>query len=506
MISTIIITHQRFFKKLFLTLCIGFTGNLIAYKIVNIPNQLEFVILFSLLILYPIVKIPAIGIYLMFISLPFIPFFRRVYYIKYSRPNIDPLIAIQDVIILFIIIGIFQFFNKVIDFKNSSFSKRISIVLLFYILYSILRTFVLNTLPINQAILQLHFYVPSVFAFYMGLLYAEKTEFLKKLWSITIFLGLFAALYGFKQLLFGYSKAEQLWFSSISFNTLFIKGIARPFSIFQSPANMADYMILSTIGVFIVISFSKSKSIKLILITILPVFAYATLITSVRSNWIGLLLVYPLWFFFFKIRDSKKKILIITLSIIFFLFFQSLEFSIQYDIGIKKFSSLLESMIDQNYINLLISERTGAINNPFEERSFLSRIFLWKYMISLSFEPVTGLMGRGTGSINVDSLYFNYLAQFGYPGFIFIVILTILIIYRGLRTISKNYIDAENIHLLKGIVMLNIIFAIINITGTHIHSFPGDIYFWFWNGVLVRLYDLYSSSDNWTKNENTINS
>jgi hypothetical protein len=30
--------------------------------------------------------------------------------------------------------------------------------------------------------------------------------------------------------------------------------------------------------------------------------------------------------------------------------------------------------------------------------------------------------------------------------------------------------------------------AIIGITGSHIHAFPGDSYFWFWNGVLIGLW------------------
>jgi hypothetical protein len=33
---------------------------------------------------------------------------------------------------------------------------------------------------------------------------------------------------------------------------------------------------------------------------------------------------------------------------------------------------------------------------------------------------------------------------------------------------------------------MNIMFAIMNTTGSHIHAFPGDVYFWFWNGVLLK--------------------
>lgn len=69
---------------------------------------------------------------------------------------------------------------------------------------------------------------------------------------------------------------------------------------------------------------------------------------------------------------------------------------------------------------------------------------------------------------------------------IFISAIFIAFILKGLHTIDTSE-NPDIVTLAKGITILNIVFAIISITGTHIHYFPGDIYFWFWNGVLVHL-------------------
>jgi len=42
------------------------------------------------------------------------------------------------------------------------------------------------------------------------------------------------------------------------------------------------------------------------------------------------------------------------------------------------------------------------------------------------------------------------------------------------------------IALVKAILVFDAVFALMNITGSHIHSFPGDTYFWFFNGVLMN--------------------
>lgn len=483
-------SEHNILNTLLLIGAVSVIGNFLAYKIVHIPVQLEAVLYFTLFAFYPLIRKPTIGIYLIFTVIPFIPFIRRLYYLRYLRPDIDPLIAVSDIIIMITMIGLFFIFRENREQHRSV--RIINRIVLCYFGYMILRTFVVNILPLQEALMRMRFYAPTVLLFLIGSLFAMHTGLLKRIWVITITTGCLAALYGFKQLFIGYSEAEHLWFSSISFTTLFIKGLARPFSIFQSPASFADYMQFAIIGVLI-LSDKDKKIFRKGLLFLLPFYFYAALITSVRSNWVGILLSLILWLLILQIKSNTKRIaLIITLGLLF-ITSQLLDFSIKYDVAINSLTSSITGTFNQQQLNLLVTERTSAISNPFEEYSLLSRISLWKYLITLSRYPPHALLGRGVGTLNADSLYFTYLAEFGYPGLIFILWFIIYSIQKGFKLIDSTA-PREIVSIAKGITLMNLVLAVVNITGTHIHSFPGDVYFWFWNGVLFKLCAEYGTT------------
>jgi hypothetical protein len=469
---------------------IVFIGTFIAYKIVHIPKQAEFVLIIAFLLFYPILRYPTVGLYIVFTISPLIPFFRRLYYLVYGRPGIDPLIMMPDLFIILIFIGIFFEFRERIRMDSN---KDILLLITLYLAYLIIRTFVFNSLPLQEAIAKLKFYAPSVIMFYIGWLFANNHRLLKRILFLSIILGIISCLYGFNQLFLGYSTAEKLWFSSISFTTLFIKGIARPFSFFQSPAAFADYLIICIICLLIFTDIIKSPY-KIVAFIIIPILFYGVLITSVRSSWVGAMFVFFVWFVFLRIKNVGGRIIMILFLICFFIVYQYFDDVITSGIGFKGVNSIIFSPSTQNtsYVDLLVTKRASALVNPFEEHSFVSRIALWKFIITSSVNIERALLGRGLGVLNADSLYFTYLAEFGYPGFLFIVFLTLMFILRGLKIINYSQ-NKFVVALVKGIITLNFSFAIMNITGSHLLSFPGDFYFWFLNGALISYY---------SKNEN----
>lgn len=458
-------------------------GLFIAYKIVHIPLQLELVALFTAAAFYPIVRKPVLGIYLLFVVMPLVPHIRRLYYLLHQRPSVDPLIATGDIITMVTFTGLFFAFRE--RWNTDDKDKTIGRVILLYFCYLLLRVFFLNSFPPMEALARFRFYGPAVLLFFLGGYYAKNFALLRRIWIITIIMGALAALYAFKQLFYGYSEAEKLWFSSISFTTLFIKGIARPFSFFQAPASFADYMQLSIIGVVVIYNTIASAR-KYMLLPLIILYFYGALITSVRSNWIGIVLSLVIWGVVLQLRDNRKRIGIIITLFMFFFIAQLFGFGGLQGEGIDTIFSVLGGGVNQHYMDLLITERSSAITNPFEEYSLLSRVNLWWYIFDLSSDPIMAIFGRGVGVLNADSLYITYLAEFGYPGVIFIVWFVVLTIRRGFMLVDSD-VSREQIALAKGIVLMNVVFAVINITGTHIHSFPGDIFFWFWNGVLIRL-------------------
>jgi len=461
---------------------IGIAGCFLAYKIVHIPLQLEVTLLFTAIMFYPILRQPATGVYLLFIIMPFISFLRRLYYLLHQRPGIDPLIATGDLLTIVTLTGLFFAFRE--ERADQPVAPVVKNCITVYFFYLLLRVFFLNSLPLTEAIMRFRLYGPAVLLFFVGAHFSRNRTMLINLWKITIIIGLIGALYGFKQLFIGYSVSEKLWFSSISFTTLFIKGFARPFSLFQSPAAFADYMQLSIVGSLIL--FNMYRTVKRYLfLPLIALFFYGALITSVRSNWIGILLSLLVWFVVLAIRRNSRRLIAIFGLIAVFLVLQIFSDNTSGG-GLENVFEILGGGFNQQYMNLLVTERSSALSNPFEEYSFLSRINLWRYIIELSADPVMALLGRGVGVLNADSLYFTYLAEFGYPGMIFILWLVGYTIRKGLL-FSGTFTDHTTVSLVKGITLMNIVFVVVNITGTHIHAFPGDVFFWFWNGVLIAI-------------------
>ncbi|MFW5784929.1 MAG: hypothetical protein ACOCW1_01980 [Chitinispirillaceae bacterium] len=466
----------------FCSLLIISGGVYLGRMLVNIPDQWEVVILFCAIAFYPVFRYPVVGIYILFTILPFIPYFRKLYYLVYQRPSVDPLIMLGDIVAAMIICGLYFVFRerREYDYPVRVFSK----IIVVYLVYAVVRSVFYNELGMREGLLQIRFYVPQALMFFAGIVFAEDKKLLKNLLKITVTIAVVAALYGLKQLYLGYSDAERIWFSSVSFNSLFIGGSARPFSFFQSPAAFADYMQIAIFGLLVLVQASRSR-LKHVYLLLLPLLCYAILITSVRSNWAGMVLSLFIWFTFLNVRGTRKRIAFIFFICLAFAVLSIWEEAFQSGVNPVRFAEAILGRSEDSIVNTLIVDRMGAVMNPFQEHSMLSRIALWKYVFSLSLNPFYAFIGRGTGALNVDSLYITYLAQFGYLGFFFIVALVVCFIHKGF-TFIDNSRDRTMSVLVKGITAFNITFAVMNLTGTHIHAFPGDTYFWLLNGVLIK--------------------
>ena len=423
--------------------------------------------------------------------MPFIPFIRRLYYLAYARPETDPLIIVGDLIVAIMVLGLFFTFRE--QLQQGKHRSRIVFLVLFYFAYMVARTFVANELPIATALLRFRFFGPQVLLFFVGLLYANYENHMKRLWGITIIVAVTAVMYGLKQSLFGYSEAEKIWFSSIDFTSLFIKGIARPFSFFQSPAAFADYLQLAVIGLIFFSGYGRFSG-RVIWI-VLPLLWTGVLITSVRSSWVGMALSFFIWLFIVRVRGFRHRLIFLSVMVICFMLFDVVQTVIQTGLGV---GSIVTSVAGSDQVSqtmtLLVQERAKAIENPFQEHSMLSRIALWKYIFDMTAQPQLALLGRGVGVLNADSLYITYLADFGYPGLVLIMAIFVLFIRYGFKVIDSTR-GSWKVSIATAVVTMNIVMAIISITGSHIHAFPGDSYFWFWNGVLVGIWQVQSAPE-----------
>ena len=467
-------------------------GHIIGRFIVAVPSHLELLVLIGTAAFYPILRRPIIGMYAVCIGAPFIPYVRRLYYLGYARPQTDPLIMLAELFLVLMLAGLFFELREL--FQHERPLRPYLVFIAGYCSYLALRMVLFTYVPLEQGILLFKYYGVVALFFFVGAVYASQTTHLKRFWYLTLLIAVAGALYGIQQLFVGYSRAEEMWFSSIQFSTLFIKGIARPFSFLQAPSAFAEYLLLGILGMLMAGGWlGKPYRWVLIALTALP--AYGILITSVRSSWIGMLAIPPLWYGILKVRGTRARCVAGVLCVLLFVGYQTVTEVTGSDFGIDDVVRVLGgSLGNAEIIDLFVTTRTSAVSNPFEEHSFLSRMALWSMIIRLSSEPTLALMGRGLGALKADSLYFTYLAEFGYPGLLLILSVFGVFLARGLRVIDRHP-DPDVVVLARGIMVMNVVFALLSVTGNPIHAFPGDVYFWFWNGVLVRLSTQLPSPD-----------
>lgn len=473
---------ERNIRTVLFYAAIVLAGHFLASIMFNIPRQAEMLALVGIVLFYPILRNPLIGIYTFFIVSPLSTHFRRLYYLVHDRPGTDPLIIVGEVIMGFTFIGLFFTLR---DYKVHEQARYYVRLVAGYFLYMVLRVFLFSHSPVSFTLPRFKFYGPAVLLFFLGILCAERVRDLKRLWIITIVLSSTASLYALKQLYLGYSQAEQIWYQSIDFTTLMIKDIVRPFSFFQAPVVFADYLQVGIIGIVILWLWDKTLP-RVVLLLLGGLLFYGILITSVRSSWIGAFATLIFLFTFANVRGNRRRIGVIVGLLLAYIAYELITGTLGIQAGLDSaVTNISTGLARQQYLDLLIADRTGAVVNPFEEHSMVSRIYTWKMILVTSKDVLIGLVGRGMGQFKADSLYFTYLAEFGYTGLVFLLVVIFGFLWNGLKVIDRCP-EPEIQALAKGITVLNLVLILVSITGTHIHTFPGDAYFWFWNGVIVN--------------------
>jgi hypothetical protein len=456
----------------------------IGYLIFNLPSQRIMVAIGAALAFYPIIRYPIVGMYTVVCLSPFIPFIRRLYSVTHGRPGVDPLIVLPDTLLILTVIGLF--FRLKDEWQTNGKVRNTGMLVFAYFAYMLVRVFVFNEHGAAYVFPTFKSYGPMVLFFFVGIVYGDQLHHMKRLWAITVLLAVIASLYGFKQLLVGFSHAESVWVSSVNFTSLFVENIPRPFSVFQAPVAFADYAQLGVLGALMMMAWQKGRA-RFIWLLLVGLFFYAILITSVRSSWIGVMLSLLLWFFLFRFRSMSTRI---AALVVVGLGYATIEFVAGFSsvgLGMDSFLELVTSVIpDHQRLDMLVTKRSGALTDPFGEHSFLSRMVLWRYIFKLSMVPEYAILGRGLGCLKADSLYVTYLAEFGYPGVLLIVFLFVYFTKKAMGLASRAT-DPVIAAIAKGTATMNIVFAVVSFTGTHIHYFPGDAYFWLWNGVVIKL-------------------
>lgn len=447
-------------------------GFFFAWRLLKIPTRLETAAFFVIFFVIPTLRWPKFAVYYLFTITLFIPLFRRVYYLIHSRPKVDYLMLIGDGVMVGFIGTLILLWIK----NKERIKEPLTVLVLIYAALLFIKVFFLNEGNLETGLYGFKFNGLYVLFFFAGSYVIVQAQGMLRLISAASIALFLTALWSLKQITFGFSGFEQKWLDSITFTTLRIEGVVRPFGTYVSPAAMSDGMcILILLGAFYVFrrrALSPFWGLGLISVALIPL-----LLATVRTSWVGALA--GLCFYGVYLRIERRWVRNLTLVVVLagmlgFLFKEGNEASR----NIRQASG--NSMAD-----VMIRNRTAALANPLQEYSVQKRMQIWT---EIWYTALHNPLGKGQGTSGyAHSYYFQILGEIGFPGIAAFLAILYFAFRRGFQALALKPTrdEAELLRLFMSIVFL---IAILNVTGTHLHTNPGDLYFWFSIGGIVQLY------------------
>ena len=313
----------------------------------------------------------------------FMGFFRRFFYTINPYTRLDPIYIIPDIFAstLFVYLLILKK-NKIFREIKGSLGMKI-----FTILIGVMFLQMFNPLQggIAVGIGGGKFWLIPMLWFFFGIFFDK--DYIEKVFNLLIILGFLSAIYGIKQVFWGFFEFEKKWLYYVininKFSSIFVHSVIRPFSFFPSPQEYADFLMITLIIAFTAFLFRRNKILYSIVFLVI---LYAKILLSVRGT---LLLAFFSFILILMITSRKKKLAYsITGTVLFF--YIILANLIYYEI-------ILPAM-PVNFIRLYTHIFSGIVD-PFSRYSTV-----WERIMELKNLPLTIAkypigMGIGTTSL-----------------------------------------------------------------------------------------------------------
>lgn len=456
-------------------------GIAFSYRLLSIPSRLETALFCIAFFIIPTLKYPKLGVYYLFCLPLFIPLFRRMYYLVSERPALDYLMLISDGVMggLILALILLWLLNK------ERVRDLLSVLIVAYFLLLFAKVFLGSQSTIVEGMYGFKFNGLYVFFFFAGSYILTDFAETRRLMGWASWLLLATAMYGLNQILFGFTGFEQKWLDSITFTTLRIEGVVRPFSTYVSPAAMSDGMCILLVAGFYWIAAKGRHTLPfglLLAVAAIP----PLLIATVRTNWLAMIAGIFFYCVFLRLQNKWTKLGLVAVMILGLGGYLIKGGSPSG--GRAAQSAAMASHIgkkDRNLTDVMIKDRTSALANPLQEYSVQKRIDTWNgILITSKYFP----LGKGQSTTGyAHSYYFLVLGEIGYPGLLVFLAILVLGFHRGLKVINHEK-DPNVAEFVRFLVTILFMISVLNLTGTHLHTPPGDIFFWFALGCISRFY------------------
>ncbi len=453
-------------------------GTLFAYRMTQAPTRIETAAFFILIFIVPTLRYPRFGAYYLIAVPLFIPLFRRMYYLVHARPTLDYLMLIGDGVMGGFILALTMMWVL----RKERIHDPLTRWLLIYEALLFGKIFFLNQGGVVEGLYGYKFNGLFVLFYFAGSYVLEGHAEIRKILNFGGWMLAVTAVYGIKQFLFGFTSFEQRWLDSITFTTLRIDGVVRIFSTYVSPAAMADGMsILLLLGSWALMRKSLLGRFQGLVFSALSV--APLVLATVRTSWAAAAAGLLFFWCFLRLRQGWLRwtlFVLVLVSVVVYATHSDSTADTQNTAFAHDLSAGKESKTD-----ILITNRTEALANPLGEYSIQKRFQIWQ---EIWYFAVRNPLGRGQGTNGyAHSYYFQVLGEIGFPGLFVFLVLIFLGFKRGFQIVRQTR-DPEVAETARFGMTLLFVFSILNLTGTHLHSNPGNVYFWFTLGMLAQLY------------------
>lgn len=206
---------------------------------------------------FPALKQPKAAVRWLFIGLPFLGMIRHMFLSGVGSARLDPLLLVTSTVAITIFISLVL--SEQMDFSGTPLAFLV-FCMMFVGLVQVLNpgqggTFTQSMLVgLTGIMINL---VPILF-FFIARSIAD-TQFVHSIIRSVFWVGFAAALYGMKQVYFGFFGFERAFVEQQGYTSLQVSGTTRPFSIFNNSAEYASYIHIAVIIAVAMLLYSRGK-------------------------------------------------------------------------------------------------------------------------------------------------------------------------------------------------------------------------------------------------------
>ena len=401
----------------------------------------------------------------------FMGFFRRFFYTINTYTRLDPIYIIPDIFAcaLFVYLLILKK-DKIFREINGSLGMKI-----FTILIGVMFLQMFNPLQggIAVGIGGGKFWLIPMLWFFFGIFFDK--DYIEKVFKLLIILGFLSAIYGIKQVFWGFSGFENKWLYYVvninKFSSIQVHSVIRPFSFFPSPKEYADFLLITLIIAYTALFFKRNRILYFLVFLVI---LYSKILLAVRGTLF--LAIVSFVFIVMIISRRKKLVYFITGTVLFF--YIILANLIDYDI--------ILSAMPVNFLRLYAHIFSGVVD-PFSRYSTI-----WERLMELKNLPLIIAkypIGVGIGATSLAGWKFGgvfkglevSLVSMIAGASIFAGILYIGVVVASIRQSIVKFVSTRNwIYP----VIAGVVFAYFVVGGLTLYSTPAV--YWFLIGYSLK--------------------